>query len=167
MVQEIYANENRPFPNNSLPILYYKNALKDSLEESYTAQDVLDLFASNGYTNGWINGIHTDHHFHSNTHEVLACVESEGRVQLGGTDGDVFPFRKGDILLLPAGVAHQKVDAEQGFRVVGAYPDDLSPDMQMGNADDYEAIRSRVANVDKPKTDPLTGSPGAVDEYWK
>lgn len=167
MVQRIYANENPPFPNNSLPILYYKKGLQDALGESFTAQEVLELFESNGYTNGWSNGILDEHHFHTNTHEVLACVEDEAMVQLGGADGDVFPFRKGDVLLLPAGVAHKKVDGELNFQVVGAYPEGLSPDMQKENVDDYEELRNRVENVETPKTDPLTGSPGGVDEYWK
>jgi len=167
MVQRIYAYENQPYPNSTLPVLYYKNALKDSLGESFTADDVLELFERNGYTNGWVNGIHSEHHFHPNTHEVLACVEAQGMVQIGGDRGEITQFRKGDILLVPAGVAHKKVDGDMKFQVVGAYPEELSPEMQYGNADDYESMRSRSEEVEVPKTDPLTGSPGAVDEYWK
>jgi len=88
-------------------------------------------------------------------------------VQIGGDRGEITQFRKGDILLVPAGVAHKKVDGDMKFQVVGAYPEELSPEMQYGNADDYESMRSRSEEVEVPKTDPLTGSPGAVDEYWK
>jgi len=167
MVELIYANENEPFPNNSLPILLYKNDLKENFEGSYSSEDVLNLLENNGYSNGWTGGILKEHHFHSNTHEVLACIQGKAKVQLGGPDGDVFDIRENDVLLLPAGVAHKKVDGSRDFQIVGAYPDGIEFDMQKGNASDYEKIRGSVSNVAIPKTDPLSGTPGAIGEHWQ
>lgn len=167
MVEAINIAENKPFPNNELPILYYEDVLNDVLEDSYTADDVLKFFENNGYTNGWIGGIKDRHHFHSNAHEALACTEGEVTVQFGGQNGEMRTLRKGDVVLLPAGVAHKKLDATQGFEIVGAYPsngDDF--DFQYGDASDYEAIKENIHNVSTPLTDPVTGDPGDMDEYW-
>lgn len=166
MVETIYTEENKPFPNNPLPVLYYPKAVAHLLNEFDPAQNVQDLFEKNGYTNGWVNGIFSYHHFHSNTHEVLACIAGEATVQLGGPDAQCYSFSKWDVLFLPAGVAHKRIDASYDFKIVGAYPDGLEPDMQKGKAEDYEAIKQAVAGVGQPENDPVEGKNGAVLKYW-
>jgi len=80
----------------------------------------------------------------------------------------MYTLRAGDVVLLPAGVSHKKLDATQGFEIVGAYPSNgPTHDFQYGDANDYEAIKNNVANVEKPLTDPVTGSPGDINEYWE
>lgn len=168
MVKAIDIAENAPYPNNSFPILYYEDVLSDEIGENYNADDVLQFFENNGYNNGWTDGIMERHHFHSTAHEAMACTKGEVRVQLGGPNGDLYTLRAGDVMLLPAGVSHKKLDATQGFEIVGAYPsNDPNYDFQYGDANDYEAIKNNVANVEKPLTDPVTGSPGDINEYWE
>lgn len=166
MVKTFYTKENQPFPNNLLPVLYYPNVVANLLNEPGPAQSVLDLFEKNGYTNGWENGIFSYHHFHSNTHEVLACIAGEATVQLGGPEARIYSFSKGDVFLLPAGVAHKRVAASQNFKIVGAYPEGLEPDMQKGKAENYEAVKQEVAHVSQPENDPVEGKDGAVIQYW-
>lgn len=166
MVKTFYTEENKPFPNNSLPVLYYPKAVVNVLDESDSAQNVLDLFEKNGYTNGWVNGIFSYHHFHSNTHEVLACIAGTANIQLGGPGAQMYVFSKGDVLFLPAGVAHKRINASNDFTIVGAYPDGLEPDMQKGKAEDYEAIKESIKSVKQPKCDPVEGKDGAVLKYW-
>lgn len=167
MVVAINISENKPFPNNTLPVLYYEDVLSDVLDASYTADDVLSFFEDNGYIKGWVAGIMDKHHFHSTAHEALACTEGKVRVQLGGPNGEMYTLRKGDVILLPAGVSHKKLGATQGFEIVGAYPqNDSKYDFQYGAASDYEAIKESIKNVNKPLTDPITGSPKNIDEYW-
>lgn len=108
MVEHFHVKENRPFPNSTLPVLYYPDVLKGILGENFTDDDVLSLFEKYDYSNGWTGGIHPFHHFHSNTHEVLGCLSGEANVQLGGPDADIYPFSAGDVLLLPAGTSHKK-----------------------------------------------------------
>lgn len=167
MVKPIYLSENEPFPNNAYPVLYFENVLSEVLEEDYTAEEVLKLFELNGYTNGWVNGIMERHHFHSNAHEALACTNGEVRVQLGGPHGEMVTFRKGDVVLLPAGTSHKKLDATENFEIVGAYPtSDPEHDFQYGDTDSYDEIKERISLVDKPETDPVTGSPANIETYW-
>lgn len=167
MAKRINLTENKPYPNNELPVLYYENILKEVLDESFTAHDVLQLFENNGYTNGWVNGILARHHFHSTAHEVLACTKGEVKVQLGGENGEMTTLREGDVILLPAGTSHKKLDATENFEIVGAYPvNDSEYDFQYGDAISYEAIKKRIKEVKLPDTDPVTGSPGEVQKYW-
>lgn len=166
MTKLIHVQENEPFPNNPLPVLHYPKAVSDLTGSPDAAQNVLDLFEKNGYTNGWINGIFSYHHFHANTHEALACVSGEAMVQLGGPDSKAYLFQKGDVMLLPAGMAHKRVDATEDFRIIGAYPDGMDPDMQKGETENYEKIKQRIADVPLPKTDPVEGKDGAVSKHW-
>lgn len=167
MVQTIYLSENKPYPNNELPVLFYQNILEDILGKDYTTEGVLRLFENNGYVNGWVGGIMNRHHFHSTAHEVLACTRGEVTVILGGENGEITPIRKGDVVLLPAGTSHKKVDASENFEIVGAYPTNGSDyDFQYGDANDYQAIKDRIREVELPQTDPVTGSPGAVQDNW-
>lgn len=167
MVEPIFLDENEPFPNNPLPVLYYENVLESVFGEDFSGDDVLELFKNNGFVNGWTGGILDRHHFHSNAHEALACSAGELRVQLGGPQGRMFTIRKGDVLLLPAGTAHKKLEATEEHEIIGAYPlNDSEYDMQYGDADNYEAIKESIANVAMPHTDPVTGSPSHIEEYW-
>ena len=167
MAEIIYIKENHPFPNNPLPVLYYPSEVESLIEMPNSEQNVLALFGINGYSNGWVNGIFPFHHFHANTHEVLACTAGEAAIQLGGPDTPIYTFSKGDVLLLPAGTAHKNIQASEDFKIVGAYPDGLEPDMQKGEAGDYENIKRMLASVAKPDKDPLEGNDGAVHEYWR
>lgn len=107
------------------------------------------------------------HHFHSTAHEALACTAGEVRVQLGGENGEMLTIRKGDVVLLPAGTAHKKLEATEEHVIVGAYPlNDSDYDFQYGDASDYEAIKESIQNVKIPDTDPVTGAPGNIQQYW-
>lgn len=167
MVETLYLNENKPYPNNSLPVLYYQNILEDVFPQGYNADDVMELFENNGYMNSWTGIIKDQHHFHSNAHEVLAITHGEVTVLLGGENGEIMKVRNGDVLLLPAGVSHKRIDATENFEVVGAYPANCSEyDFQYGDASDYEAIKETIQQVPLPETDPVTGSPGEVQKQW-
>lgn len=167
MVKTLYLPENEPYPNNSLPVLYYEDVLSNTLDVDFNANDVIKLFENNGYTHGWKGIIEDRHHFHSHVHEALAVTKGEVTVQLGGPNGEIQTLRQGDVVLLPAGVAHKRLDGSENFEVVGAYPSNgQNLDMQYGDASDYKGIKENIANVDRPLTDPVTGNPGDLDENW-
>lgn len=149
-----------------MPILYYPDALKELLEETDRHQNLLVFFNDNGYSNGWINGIFNYHYFHSNTYEVLGCIAGRSTVQLGGPGKDEYAFNKGDVILIPAGVAHKLTGSTDDFKIVGAYPNGMELDTQRGNALDYDAIKNRSYDTLVPATDPVTKFRGPVREYW-
>ena len=108
-------------------------------------------FAANGWTGAWRNGVYGYHHYHATTHKVLGCHAGTARVQLGGPDGAVHEIAAGDVVVIPAGVAHRRVEASDDFAVVGAYPDGVTPDLQEGEGDPSIAL-------DRPECDPVLGA---------
>lgn len=166
MTEKIMIEENLPYPNNPLPVLYYRGAFKKITDSSEAPQEVQKILEKNGYTNSWIDSVFSYHHFHSNTHEVLVCLAGEATVQLGGPGANVYPFEKGDVLLLPAGTAHKKIEATEDFKIIGAYPAGMEPDMQKGSLEEYSKLKQEAREVPIPDTDPVENLNGAVFKYW-
>lgn len=75
-------------------------------------------------------------------------------------------LQKRGVLLLPAGIAHKKIKATKNFKIVGAYPNGLKPDIQKGNPSDYEKVRKVISDVSLPQKDPVEGSNGPLIQYW-
>jgi uncharacterized protein YjlB len=48
--------------------------------------------------------------FISNAHEVLGIAEGQVSVKLGGKNGRPFRLKAGDMLVLPAGIGHCRVE---------------------------------------------------------
>jgi Uncharacterized protein containing double-stranded beta helix domain len=153
------------FPNSGLYILIYKKALE--LPEKHAAQIVEDVFKKNNWTNAWKNGIYDYHHYHSVTHEVLGVYEGSTMVQLGGPDGMIQEVEKGDIIIIPAGVAHKNVGAENDFKCVGAYPEGRDYDIKKGDAKDRPEVDKNIKNVPLPEKDPVYGSEGPLILNWE
>ncbi|MBO0994440.1 cupin domain-containing protein [Bacillus sp. SD088] len=77
----------------------------------------------------------TYHHYHSNTHEVLAVVSGWANLQLGGEKGVEVKVTKGDVIVLPAGTGHKLIEKSPEFGVVGAYPNGNKYDFCYGKED--------------------------------
>ncbi|KAK3934993.1 hypothetical protein QBC46DRAFT_398492 [Diplogelasinospora grovesii] len=108
-------------------------------------------------------------HFHSNTHEVLCIASGRAKLCLGGEEnpGRIEPeVKKGDVLILPAGVAHRLLSEVDGFEMVGSYPPDTKDwDMCFGDGD-RESIDGRIKRVRWFEGDPVYGESGPVlDPY--
>lgn len=154
------------FPNNKqLPVLIYRGVLDI---DSQSASDVEQKLKSNGWGGTWRNGVFPFHHYHSNTHEVLVCCAGEAEVQFGGPSGPVPAVIAGDVVILPAGTAHKKISASDGFLVVGAYPAGHEKyDLIKEEPGEKSAAERRIANVPVPETDPIFGSDGPLQDHWR
>ncbi|QEM09982.1 cupin domain-containing protein [Mucilaginibacter rubeus] len=164
MVQEIYIRDDGIFPGNRLPALLYKQALDIPL--IFPAGCVREKFAERNWTNSWDAGIFTFHHYHSITHEVLGVYSGKAQVQLGGDHGPVLDLEKGDVLVIPAGVAHRNLSKENDIAVVGAYPDARDYDMNYGRSGERPGVDRRIAQVPMPDHDPLGGRFGELTRIW-
>jgi len=154
------------FPNNEgLPLLVYQGAL--ALPQSNPAAMVEDLFKANGWNGSWRNGIYEFHHYHSTAHEVLGVYGGFAKVQLGGENGITLTVRRGDVVIIPAGVAHKNLGAGSNFRVVGAYPLGQSPDMCYGKAGERPQADDHIAGVSLPRMDPVYGAGGPLKAHWE
>jgi uncharacterized protein YjlB len=153
------------YPNNeNLPLLVYQGALK--LPERNPAAMFEALFEANQWGGSWRDGIYGYHHYHSTAHEVLGVYSGTAQVQLGGEKGVVLSISPGDVVIIPAGVAHKNLGASQDFRVVGAYPRGQSWDMNYGKPGERPRADQNIARVALPKSDPVYGTSGPLIDYW-
>ncbi len=153
-------------PNNpKLPLLMYQRAIR--LPEQASVAVIEGLFAANGWGGSWRNGIFPYHHYHSTAHEVLAVFSGSAKVQLGGEHGITQALQTGDVLIIPAGVAHKNLGASRDFAVVGAYPAGQQWDMCYGGTEEKPQAAKNIASVPLPKADPIYGPDGPLLERWK
>ena len=158
-------NEDEMFPNNqALPLLVYQSAVELSSRDP--ASRFEHLFSSHHWSGSWRNGIYSFHHYHSIAHEVLGVYSGTAKVQLGGEQGVIVTANPGDVILIPAGVAHKNLGASRDFGVVGAYPTGQYPDMCYGKPEERPQADERIAHVAMPNADPIYGQDGPIFEYW-
>jgi uncharacterized protein YjlB len=154
------------YPNNGkLPLLAYQGAL--CLGEQDPAAAIEALIRANGWGGSWRNGVYGFHHYHSTAHEVLGVYGGTAEVQLGGEDGVVVSIAVGDVVIIPAGVAHKNLGASRDFRVVGAYPRGQRPDMNYGKAGERPGADENIARVPLPTLDPIYGAHGPLLQQWR
>jgi uncharacterized protein YjlB len=153
-----------PFPNSRFPVLVYRQV--SDRGEPDPASFFERLFGEHSWPAAWRAGLHTSHHFHSTAHEVLGVYRGSVQARLGGPGGARLELRAGDVIVIPAGVAHCNEGQSTDFRVVGAYADGSDFDMQYGRAGERPSADRRIASVPFPRTDPVGGREGALLRLW-
>jgi uncharacterized protein YjlB len=154
-------NDDGTIPNSRLPLLVYRDAV------AADAAQIECLFAANHWPPAWRNGVHPFHHFHSSAHEVLGVARGEVSVLFGGPNGEVLTVRAGDVVIVPAGVAHCNQRQSSDLLIVGAYPDNgPQPDLRRAKPGEHDAASHAVAAVPLPAADPVTGVEGALARLW-
>lgn len=151
-------------PNNAaLPLVVYRGALG---EDGDRASHCEAMFARNGWPGAWRNGIYAHHHYHSTAHEVLGIASGSARVRLGGEHGQTVELRAGDVVVIPAGVAHKRESASPDLLVIGSYPKGQQPDICRAEPSAHDRAADNVAAVPLPGSDPVTGGVGPLLQYW-
>jgi uncharacterized protein YjlB len=163
----LYFVDDGDIPNHPRwPLIVYSGVFDaKTLDDSVTAFD--DLFAQNNWTVGFRNGIYPFVHCHSNAHEALGVARGRATVKFGGEAGRALHIQAGDALLLPAGTGHQLLTGSADLLVIGAYPDGPNRDLMREGEREKGLIRSRIASVPKPNTDPIKGNAGPMVSMWK
>jgi len=163
-----YFEDDGIVPNNPLPLILYQGIVSNLDPGRSLGRYMDDVFDRNHWQGSWWDGIFPFHHYHSIAHEVLGVYEGNAEVMLGGPKGKVFNIRYGDIVIIPAGVAHKKINASNNFGVIGAYPDGMPYDMKYCKAEERPEADQQIAKVPIPVRDPLFGNdPNAIFDYWK
>ena len=164
-VQIHLIKENAPFPNNGdLPLVVYQGAF--SFQETLDPGLIEKTFSMHDWAGSWRNGLYPFHHYHSTAHEVLGIYSGSLRVQFGGEDGLKLAASTGDVLILPAGLAHKNLWSSHDFRVVGAYPRGTSWDMNYGKSGERPGADENIARVPLPGNDPVYGAEGVLLKHW-
>jgi uncharacterized protein YjlB len=164
MITEILKDDGQ-FPNNGeLPLVVYEAAVE--LPDDDPAAGFELLFKLNGWENSWRNGIYDYHHYHSTAHEVLGIYEGTVKLQLGGPKGLKVDLKKGDVVIIPAGVAHRNIGSSKDFKCVGAYPKKQDYDMNYGKEGERPKADKNIQNLPLPVMDPVYGLDGQLIREW-
>jgi uncharacterized protein YjlB len=158
--RHVFADDGA-FPNSRLPALIYRRAVANPAPSDFER-----LFERNHWSSAWRNGLYSVHHYHSTAHEVLGIFQGWVKARLGGPGGTSLTLEAGDVVVIPAGVAHKNEGGSADFRVVGAYPDGTGPDMQYGKAGERPKTDQNIARVARPVADPVGGPGGALTKLW-
>ncbi|WP_417309987.1 cupin domain-containing protein [Devosia sp.] len=151
------------FPNSRLPLLYYAAAIAP---EAAGPEAMETLFAANGWPPAWRASVFTYHHYHSTAHETLGVVRGSAELMLGGPEGRVFDVATGDVIVIPAGVAHKRISSSADFLVVGAYPPGQDWDLLRGDPGDRPQADANITSVPMADTDPVVGAGGRLVTAW-
>ena len=166
-IEHFILEQNGNFPNNTLPVLIYKNAIDLTQQKNQEAKTAQQIFEKNDWGNTWENGIYNFHHYHSNTHESLAVAEGNAQVILGGPDGRKVEIKAGDVIIIPAGVGHKCLSASENFLCVGGYPEGKDYDIKRGEESELPGALKHIHEVPLPATDPVYGKEALILSYWK
>jgi uncharacterized protein YjlB len=77
--------------------------------------------------------MYRESHYHSTTHEGLAVFRGNAHLRFGisnddnVSDGVELNVKFGDVIVIPAGVAHCALTESGGFCMVGSYPEVSTP----------------------------------------
>ncbi|QOS82442.1 cupin domain-containing protein [Paenibacillus sp. JNUCC31] len=160
-VQMLLFQDDGVIPNHpSLPVLLYKGTWATDFSRAET------MLNRNGWGNSWINGVFDYHHYHSNAHEVLAVVSGFVQLILGGEKGQKVYLQTGDVVVLPAGTGHKRLEASPDFRIAGAYPAGMSYNTRTGEPGERPKVLREIQDVPIPDTDPVYGKEGPLLELW-
>jgi uncharacterized protein YjlB len=159
-----YFADDGTFPNSVMPLLLYRGAIPP---DAVSPETLERLFETNGWPPQWRASVFTYHHYHSTAHECLGVATGEATLQFGGPAGRQSHVKAGDVVVIPAGVAHKRITASADFLVVGAYPAGHEKwDILRGNPGDRPKADENIAKVPLPDSDPVQGSDGALLRAW-
>lgn len=166
-VQFRFADDGETPNNPRWPLLIYRSPVK--MENGFDPAAIFEeLFASNGWTDSWRDGIYDFLHFHTHRHEVLGIARGNVAIAFGGAKGKLLRLNAGDVAILPAGTGHRRLDASDGLLVVGAYPQDSGDYDQPTPSDaDHRNSVVKIGKVPPPKSDPVYGYEGPLIRLWR
>ena len=87
-------------------------------------------------------------------------------MRLGGESGKIVELRAGDVVVIPAGVAHKREAASGDLLMIGSYPRGQNPDMCRAEPDRHDRAVATIAAVPLPASDPVTGGAGPLLDCW-
>ncbi len=98
---------------------------------------------------------------------MLGIARGRAAVEFGGARGQVLTVAGGDVVILPAGTGHRRLEASGDLLVVGAYPRNASFDQKRPGQVDHKKAVSAIARVPLPEMDPVHGQAGPLMTLWQ
>jgi uncharacterized protein YjlB len=162
--EQLHFDDDGIYPGSVLPVLLYRAAITVDAQDRASAFE--RAFTQNDWRNSWRNGVYSFAHYHSTSHEVLGVYDGTAKLHLGGEHGLTVEVRPGDVILIPAGVAHHSIGTSPDFNVVGAYPDGRDWDLLRGLPGERPDSDRVIAALPVPDCDPIYGTEGPMRQIW-
>jgi uncharacterized protein YjlB len=163
--EEFNFKDDGIFPSSAMPLLLYRQAVSTDGQDPASVFE--RRFAENDWTNSWRDGVYSFLHYHSTSHEVLGVYRGTATLRLGGEQSKNVAVRAGDVIVIPAGVAHQNIAASADFAAVGAYPGGREWDLLRGLPGERPVADRNIAALPMPDNDPVYGVEGPLRHIWK
>lgn len=162
--EQLIINGTSRFPGNTLPVLHYRHAIE--LPALFRSHRVKKIFSRHDWGNIWRSGIHTYNHYHSNTHEAIAVIKGHTVLLLGGEYGTQIVLQKGDLIVIPAGVAHKNLGKMRDVICIGGYPGGHGFDMNIGDLGERPKADTNISTLELPMQGPLYGKEDPLILIW-
>lgn len=162
-IETYFLQGNGRVPNSYLPLLIYRSVIEG------TPPEMEEVFRGNEWPPDWHTsfGMYPKHHFHSDTHELIAVTRGSLVGRFGGHDGITATLAAGDIVVIPAGVGHFGETITEDLRLTGAFPAGYAiHDFRLGYPEEYARMVERVQRVPVPAFDPVYGAGGPLTQLW-
>ncbi|KAJ4266272.1 hypothetical protein NW762_004256 [Fusarium torreyae] len=176
-LEKYYLKPTPHCPNNVFPVLVYRGVLPEPVDEASATR----ILERNGWEKKGTWGTITVKHYHPNTHECYGVIQGESELifGVGGADdpelGVKVLVRVGDVIVVPAGVAHASVDEDdkskdesEWYRYIGVYPVGLPQyrfDLATEPLSEKSDLVEESRNVPIPQ-DPVSGDGGPLRRIW-
>jgi uncharacterized protein YjlB len=159
-LETLYFKPNGRVPNSRFPVLIHRGVIKAA--DGVDLADAIEAtFRRNDWLNNWRElGVYDYYHFHSTSHEVLGMARGTITLQLGGEGGTIVKLTPGDVVVLPAGTSHTRLDNSSDSQMVGGYPDGRDWDLirdELGTEAEAKAAVKLIGSLPIPARDPATG----------
>ena len=152
-------------PNNDrLPVLRYRGVRLGEGERDPTSA-LEALFQRNHWPPDWRDGVYDYDHYHSTAHEALGFAAGQAKLVLGGPGGLEVDVAAGDVIVLPVGTGHCRLEASNDFLVVGAYP--RGPRWDVCRSAPTAGQAARMLSLPVPAFDPVAGASGPLASRWR
>ena len=128
-MQKFFFEDDGFIPNSRFPVLLIYRAIDFRRMHLVESEAMLKACARETDWNlEWLWTVYKGPHYHSTTHEALVVCRGTATLCLGGHRlGNLVCVRRGDAIVIPAGVAHQAVKRSRNFLVFGLYPIGAEP----------------------------------------
>lgn len=159
-----YFKEDKNIPNSPFPLLIYRGFFDKEYE---ACEDWLQKrFSSNKWFPAPGLQVFGFTHYYINTHIVLGICSGEAKWQLGGALGITTSIEKGDVIVIPAGVALRHLESDKDFKIVGACSVNVVPEVQKERNGNLMYGHNYIAGVALPETDPILGPEDGQLTIW-